>query len=73
MIHFIIADREIDYFFVFALDTQGLGLATEAAKASGQPVVMGAMAQQLYQSMSFEGHGGLDFSAIIKRYRKGEE
>jgi len=50
-----------------------LGLATEAAKATGQPVVMGGLAQQLYQSMSFEGHGHLDFSAIIKRYMKGEE
>lgn len=52
------------------LMVKDLGLATEAAKASGQPVVMGALAQQLYQSMSFEGHGHLDFSAIIKRYLK---
>jgi 3-hydroxyisobutyrate dehydrogenase len=52
------------------LMVKDLGLATEAAKASGQPVVMGALAQQLYQSMSFDGHGQLDFSAIIKRYLK---
>ncbi|MCQ2046038.1 3-hydroxyisobutyrate dehydrogenase [Stutzerimonas stutzeri] len=47
-----------------------LGLATEAAKQVRQPVVLGALAQQLYQSFSAQGHGGLDFSAIINQYRK---
>jgi 3-hydroxyisobutyrate dehydrogenase len=47
-----------------------LGLATEAAKQVRQPVILGALAQQLYQSFSAEGHGGLDFSAIINQYRK---
>jgi 3-hydroxyisobutyrate dehydrogenase len=50
-----------------------LGLATEAAKQARQPVVLGALAQQLYQSFSAEGHGGLDFSAIIKTYLRGKE
>jgi 3-hydroxyisobutyrate dehydrogenase len=59
--------------FGMDLMIKDLGLATEAAKASRQPLMMGALAQQLYQSMSYEGHGGLDFSAIIKRYRKDEE
>ena len=59
--------------FGMDLMIKDLGLATEAAKVAGQPVVMGALAQQLYQSMSFEGHGHLDFSAIIKRYRKESE
>lgn len=54
--------------FGMDLMIKDLGLATEAAKSVRQPVVMGAMAQQLYQSMSFDGHGNLDFSAIIKRY-----
>lgn len=47
-----------------------LGLATEAAKSAKQPVVLGAVAQQLYQSFSSQGHGGLDFSAIIKMNEK---
>ncbi|WCR44334.1 3-hydroxyisobutyrate dehydrogenase [Stutzerimonas stutzeri] len=47
-----------------------LGLATEAAKQVRQPVIFGALAQQLYQSFSAQGHGGLDFSAIINQYRK---
>ena len=45
-----------------------LGLATEAAKQARQPVVLGALAQQLYQTFSAQGNGGLDFSAIIKMY-----
>ncbi len=47
-----------------------LGLATEAAKQARQPVVLGAVAQQLYQAMSLRGDGGLDFSAIVKSYQR---
>ena len=47
-----------------------LGLAVDAARSARQPVFMGALAQQLYQSMSQQGLGGLDFSGIIKLYAK---
>ncbi|MDR5783409.1 3-hydroxyisobutyrate dehydrogenase [Caballeronia sp. LZ065] len=47
-----------------------LGLAVDAARGARQPVFMGALAQQLYQSMSQQGLGGLDFSGIIKLYGK---
>jgi len=47
-----------------------LGLATDAAKMSKQPVMMGALAQQLYQTLSAQGAGGQDFSAVIKLYKK---
>lgn len=47
-----------------------LGLATEAARVAHQPVILGAIAQQLYQAMSLRGDGGKDFSAIIEGYRK---
>jgi len=47
-----------------------LGLAVDAARGAKQPVFMGALAQQLYQSMSQQGLGGLDFSGIIKLYGK---
>ena len=43
-----------------------LGAATEAARSAHQPVWMGALAQQLYQSMSQQGT--LDFSACVKLY-----
>jgi len=47
-----------------------LGLATEAAKHAKQPVLLGALAQQLYQSLSAQGEGALDFSAVMHLYRK---
>ncbi|MGI6408166.1 MAG: 3-hydroxyisobutyrate dehydrogenase [Gammaproteobacteria bacterium] len=49
-----------------------LGLATEAARLARQPVILGAAAQQLYQAFSLQGHGHLDFSAIIKLYTNKE-
>ena len=45
-----------------------LGLAVDAARQVKQPILLGALAQQLYQTMSMQGLGGLDFSAIIKLY-----
>jgi 3-hydroxyisobutyrate dehydrogenase len=47
-----------------------LGLATDAAKQAKQPVVLGAVAQQLYQMFSAQGAGGQDFSAIINLLKK---
>ncbi|MEO8385667.1 MAG: 3-hydroxyisobutyrate dehydrogenase, partial [Betaproteobacteria bacterium] len=47
-----------------------LTLVTEAAKAAKQPVMLGAAAQQLYQMHSAMGNGALDFSSIIKLYKK---
>ncbi|MFJ3483853.1 3-hydroxyisobutyrate dehydrogenase [Pseudomonas sp. NPDC090202] len=49
-----------------------LGLATEAARVSHQPVILGAVAQQMYQAMSLRGDGGKDFSAIIEGYLKSK-
>ena len=47
-----------------------LTLVTEAAKAAKQPVILGAFAQQLYQMHSTMGNGALDFSSIMKLYKK---
>jgi 3-hydroxyisobutyrate dehydrogenase len=46
-----------------------LGLAADAAKQCKQSVVMGALAQQLYQIFSAQGAGAQDFSAIINLYK----
>ncbi|WP_070107094.1 3-hydroxyisobutyrate dehydrogenase [Burkholderia plantarii] len=46
-----------------------LGLATDAAKSVRQPAYLGALAQQLYQALSANGGGGLDFSSVIGLYR----
>jgi 3-hydroxyisobutyrate dehydrogenase len=42
-----------------------LGLAVEAALASGSSVPLGGLARELYAAHSKAGHGGLDFSSII--------
>jgi 3-hydroxyisobutyrate dehydrogenase len=47
-----------------------LGLVMDAARQANQSVVLGQVAQQLYQKMSAQGHGNKDFSAIINLYRK---
>ena len=47
-----------------------LTLVTDAAKSAKHPVVLGAAAQQLYQMHSNNGSGALDFSSIIKLYKK---
>lgn len=48
-----------------------LGLASEAARQVRQPVLLGALAQQLFQTFSNQGNGQLDFSAIVKLYQEG--
>jgi 3-hydroxyisobutyrate dehydrogenase len=47
-----------------------LSLAVDAARQSKQPVMLGALAQQLYQQWSAGGEGGKDFSSIINLYKK---
>jgi len=56
--------------FASALMLKDLGLACDAARQAGQPVVLGALAQQLYQLFTSQGRGRLDFSAIIESYRR---
>ncbi|HSR12018.1 MAG TPA: 3-hydroxyisobutyrate dehydrogenase [Thermodesulfobacteriota bacterium] len=55
--------------FMADLMLKDLGLATDSARLSKHPVIMGAVAQQLYQMMSSKGLGQKDFSAIIKMYK----
>ena len=47
-----------------------LTLVTEAAKAARQPVMLGALAQQIYQKHSTDGNGLKDFSSVILQYMK---
>jgi len=54
------------YAFVYVKEGPG----NQAFPAPKQPVVLGAAAQQLYQTFSLQGHGGLDFSAIINLLRR---
>ena len=47
-----------------------LALAIESARQTGQPVPLGALANQMYQLLASMQQGDKDFSAIIKLYRK---
>jgi 3-hydroxyisobutyrate dehydrogenase len=47
-----------------------LTLVTDAAKNAKHAVMLGAMAQQIYQKHSSDGHGAKDFSSVILQYMK---
>jgi len=47
-----------------------LTLVTDAAKNAKQPVLLGALAQQIYQKHSNDGNGAKDFSSVILQYMK---
>jgi 3-hydroxyisobutyrate dehydrogenase len=60
------ADRDYQGGFATALMLKDLKLAMGAAQDADASVPMGAMAESLYQAFANAGHGGLDFSAIIR-------
>ncbi len=47
-----------------------LTLVTDAAKSAKHPVLLGAIAQQVYQKHSNDGNGAKDFSSVILQYMK---
>ncbi|MCL2716123.1 MAG: 3-hydroxyisobutyrate dehydrogenase [Alphaproteobacteria bacterium] len=55
--------------FATALMLKDLTLALAAAKTAGVEVALGTQAQQIYQEFDRAGHGGVDFSGIIKAIR----
>lgn len=60
------ADNDYQGGFASALMLKDLRLAMEAAVQAGADTPMGAKAAQLYEEFVESGHGGSDFSAIIK-------
>lgn len=56
--------------FGSALMLKDMGLAMEAAHQIEQPVILGAIAKQMYQQLCNLGHDKLDFSAIMKLYQQ---
>ena len=60
------ADNDYQGGFAAALMLKDLKLAMEAAAGVGATVPMGARAQELYEQFTAAGHGGTDFSGIIK-------
>ncbi len=64
------ASRGYEGGFGSALMLKDLGLAMDAAGQAQQPVMLGALAKQLYQQLCNLGHEHLDFSAIMKLYQQ---
>ena len=60
------ADRDYQGGFAATLMLKDLKLAMAAAQDADASVPMGAAAEALYQAFANGGHGGLDFSAIIR-------
>jgi len=54
--------------FMAELMAKDLGLAQEAAQATGSSTPMGALALQLYRLLLKQGNGKLDFSAVQKLF-----
>ena len=60
------ANREYRAGFTAAMMAKDLRLAQDAAQSVDAPTPMGAQARSLYALFANRGHGGLDFSAIIR-------
>jgi 3-hydroxyisobutyrate dehydrogenase len=65
------ANRDYKPGFAAALMLKDLKLSQEAAQAAGAVTPLGAEATQLYALFNAMGHGGMDFSGIIK-FLRGE-
>ena len=60
------ANRDYQAGFTAAMMAKDLRLAQAAAQSVDAPTPMGAQARSLYALFANRGHGGLDFSAIIR-------
>jgi 3-hydroxyisobutyrate dehydrogenase len=63
------SNRDYQGGFAVALMLKDLRLSQAAAQASGATTPLGAEATQLYSLFAAKGHGGLDFSGIIRMLR----
>ena len=58
--------REFQPGFRIALHNKDMGIVTEAARAQGVAIPLGAVTAQLVGALLAQGHGGLDHSALLK-------
>ncbi|MDE2601164.1 MAG: 3-hydroxyisobutyrate dehydrogenase [Bradyrhizobium sp.] len=56
--------------FAAALMLKDLTLAQDAAKAAGATTPLGRHAQEIYKAFDAAGHGGVDFSGIVRHVRE---
>ena len=66
------ANRDFKPGFSAAMMVKDMGLSQEAASRAGAATPLGAAATALYAQFVDAGHGGLDYSAIIKMIRGDE-
>jgi len=60
------SNRDYKPGFAVAMMLKDLHLAAGAAKAAGVNVTLGEVAEKIYQDLDSRGHGGLDFSGVMK-------
>jgi 3-hydroxyisobutyrate dehydrogenase len=60
------SNRDYQPGFAVAMMLKDLHLAAAAAKVAGAEVTLGEMAEKIYQDLDTRGHGGLDFSGVMK-------
>ncbi len=63
------SNRDYTGGFATALMLKDLKLSQAAAQSAGAPTPLGAEATQLYSLLAAKGHGGIDFSGIIRMLR----
>lgn len=60
------SNRDYQPGFAVAMMLKDLHLAAAAARTAGAEVTLGEMAEKIYQDLDTRGHGGLDFSGVMK-------
>ncbi len=63
------ANRDYAPGFAVAMMLKDLRLAAGAADRAGADTPLGSLATEIYTALDEAGHGGLDFSGVIKRVR----
>ena len=66
------ANRDYKPGFATALMLKDLKLAQEAARTAGAATPLGVHAKEIYEQFESRGHGGEDFSAIVKYLRQAD-
>ena len=64
------SNRDYKPGFAVAMMLKDLHLAAGAAKAAGAEIALGEMAEKIYEDLDSRGHGGLDFSGVMKDIKR---
>lgn len=64
------SNRDYKPGFAVAMMLKDLHLAAGAAKAADAEIALGEMAEKIYEDLDSRGHGGLDFSGVMKDIKR---